>query len=208
MRSRPAWSKPTCPTSPGPIRVATSRWPCRRSNALRNPTTSLRWSPSSPPTRLAGSRATRFGWTAARSSEPPRQNAARRSGKFGRSARGASVRNADDGAGAFVQNQARRARVIGEIEQAVQRARHGVGRAIADAWQIPVVLDEANDRGLTRHPVIDVVGPGPRRDHQQRQTGTEAAAPVLRAAGRVVGLGAAAITGAQQLIIGHVRLEY
>src|ERR1700719_1680104 len=76
-----------------------------------------------------------------------------------------SARDADDCAGAFVQNQARRARIVREIEKAVQRAGHGVGRAIADAGQTPIVFDEANDRGLVGHAVIDVIGFGPRRDH-------------------------------------------
>ena len=53
-------------------RTGLSAWACRRLSASRSPTTSVAWSPSWPPTRRAGSPATRSTSMAARSSEPRR----------------------------------------------------------------------------------------------------------------------------------------
>ena len=69
--------------------------------------------------------------------------------------------------------------VAAEVEHAVDRAGDGVERAVADPLAAkPVVLDEADDRALIGDRVIDVVRLRPRRDHQQRQPRTVAAAPL------------------------------
>ena len=67
-----------------------------------------------------------------------------------------------------------------EIEHAREGARQLVERIGADPTQVPVVLDEAKNRGLVGERVIDEVVPREWRDHQQRQPGTVAASALVR----------------------------
>src|SRR5207247_3662415 len=64
-----------------------------------------------------------------------------------------------------------------EGEQVVQAAGDGVEGA-ADLRQVPVLLDEGQDRALVRQGVVDEVVLREGRDHQQREAGAVAAAPV------------------------------
>src|SRR5215470_19757068 len=95
-----------------------------------------------------------------------------------------------DGAGARIEDQL--AIVVVdmtiEVEHVLDRARDGVERtARLDALAVePVVLDEAQDRGLVGQRVVDVVALGEGRDHQQRLAGAVAAAAPGRLAGGAV----------------------
>src|SRR6202035_2460826 len=72
--------------------------------------------------------------------------------------------------------------------RAVERRLAGrrLGRSIDEA-QIPICLDETDGRGLVREVVIDEVGLRPRRDHQVRETRTEAATALERSRSRRLG---------------------
>ena len=72
-----------------------------------------------------------------------------------------------------------------EGEQPVELACERVGAAV-DAGQPPVVLDEPRDRRLVGDGVVDDVGFGPWRDHQQGQAGAVAAAALLSGQGGAV----------------------
>ena len=66
---------------------------------------------------------------------------------------------------------------LAEIEHRQQGAGDGVEGAAADATEVPVVLNEAQDRALVGDAMIDKVLARERRDDQQRQAGPVAAAP-------------------------------
>ena len=66
---------------------------------------------------------------------------------------------------------------LAEIEHRQQGAGDGVEGAAADATEVPVVLNEAQDRALVGDGMIDKVLARERRDDQQRQAGPVAAAP-------------------------------
>jgi hypothetical protein len=53
-----------------------------------------------------------------------------------------------------------------EREEAVERSRLGVERAVADAAEPPVVLDEAQDRALVGDRMVDEVALRVRRDDE------------------------------------------
>lgn len=75
-----------------------------------------------------------------------------------------------------------------KIEHVVERSRDRVHRATADAAEIPVVFDEAQDRRLVGDCVIDEILLGPGRNDEQRQARAKTAAAVLLAAGHIVRL--------------------
>src|SRR5262249_4486060 len=95
-----------------------------------------------------------------------------------------------------------------EIEHVVQRSGERV-EGTGDPRQAPVVLHELHDRGQVGDGVVDRVVLRPRRDHQQRQPGAEAASAVL--AGERRGLARVATeAGAVEEVLrtrrgGHVR---
>src|ERR1700722_473617 len=66
---------------------------------------------------------------------------------------------------------------MGKIKHAVDGAGNGIEGAAANALPVqPVVFDEAQDGSLICDAVVDVVAPGKRGDHEQRQAGTITAA--------------------------------
>src|SRR5262249_47530955 len=66
-----------------------------------------------------------------------------------------------------------------EVKHRQQRTCDPVEGMVTDAAQQPVVLDEAEDRGLVGERVVDVVLLGKRGDHEQRQARTVATAPLV-----------------------------
>lgn len=68
---------------------------------------------------------------------------------------------------------------LAEIEHRQQGAGDRVEGAAADATEVPVVFNEAQDRALVGEAVIDKVLARERRDDQQRQAGPVAAAALL-----------------------------
>lgn len=67
-----------------------------------------------------------------------------------------------------------------ELEQAIKWPSERISRLVADATKIPIVLDEAKDRGLVHQRVIDRIQPGVGRDDEERQSRTVATAPRIR----------------------------
>jgi hypothetical protein len=63
-----------------------------------------------------------------------------------------------------------------EVEHILQWSRDYVKRAISYAADAPAILDEAKDEGHARHTVINEVGFGVWRNHQQRLARTVTAA--------------------------------
>src|SRR5262249_58147074 len=69
----------------------------------------------------------------------------------------------------------------GEVEEPVKRAGLRVHGEVADPAQVPVVFDEAQDRGLVGHAVVHEVRVRPRRDGEQRLPRAIAAAILVSA---------------------------
>src|SRR5674476_1140155 len=95
--------------------------------------------------------------------------------------------------------------LAGEDEEVVQAPRLLVEGEVADVAGLPVVLDEAQDRGLVGRGVVDEVCLGVRGDDDQGQPWA-VAAPVLVAAGDAAGVGTARVGVGQPVVRGVVRL--
>ncbi len=90
---------------------------------------------------------------------------------------GGSSRSGSNLAGGRVQNERSRRGTLAEIQHSRDRIGDPVERTGSNALGVqPVVLDEANDRGLIRYRVVNEVTLLPRRDNQQGHTRTVATA--------------------------------
>src|ERR1035437_1333244 len=94
-------------------------------------------------------------------------------------------------------------RLVGEREEVVEASGFLVEGRVANPTGLPVVLDEAQDRGLVGHGVVDKVGLREGGDHDQGQPRT-IAAPVLVTAGDAAGVGTASAGVSQRIVRGIV----
>ena len=105
--------------------------------------------------------------------------------------------------GIGIEKQLMRA-ALQEVEHVQQRTGDCIARTIADARKFPVVLDEAENRGLIGDRAIDEIDLGIWRDQQERLAGTIAATSILNYA--IHGLWSSAAAWASKVVVGDVRL--
>src|ERR1700694_6031800 len=95
---------------------------------------------------------------------------------------------------------------MGEVKHSIELPGDGVGRAIPDSAQVPVIFDEPKDGRLIGYRMIDVIATSVWRYHQQRQPRTISATTVLNAASVPNWLRRSAIAGSKQLVVRDIGL--
>src|ERR1700738_4506029 len=95
---------------------------------------------------------------------------------------------------------------MGEVKHSIELPGDGVGRAIPDSAQIPVVFDEPKDGRLMGYLMIDVIATSEGRYHQQRHPRTVSATTVLKAASITNRLRRSAVAGSKQLDVSDIGL--
>ena len=107
-------------------------------------------------------------------------------------------------AGGWIQDQFRRRVVVVEVEHAIESAGSYIAGVVADAAEVPVVLDEAQDGGLVGGAVINVILFRVGRNHEQREARAVTAA-ALRADG---GSGAAIASACEGIVCDSRLIDY